>query len=745
MREVVQEQAHVDEAYARLDQIRERTAHQLAEVRRAGAVGTPQARSERDAFTAMYENRAAQLRGVEDRLCFGRLDLTEGTRRYIGRIGLSDDERRQLLVDWRAPSAQSFYRATAAQPDGVVRRRHIVTRGRTVTGVEDEVLDLDSLAPEDAATLTGEGALLAALNASRSGHMRDIVGTIQAEQDTIIRSDLAGVLVVQGGPGTGKTAVALHRAAYLLYTHRGRLERSGVLLLGPNATFLRYIERVLPSLGETGVVMSTIGSLLPDVEATAVDDDAAAAVKGDPRMVDVLAAAVRSRQRVPRGPIELTVDGHRVVIRPGVVAAAREHARRRARPHNTARSAFLLELLDDLVRQLARDINAELDQDTRTALRSELRDSADVRRELNLLWLPLSPARLLADLYADGARLAEAAPRLTREERRALRRDRGAAWTAADVPLLDELAELLGEDDSTVSLAGQLAAADRRHAVEYAEDALALRGGDGLVTAAMLADRFSDSGPVMSVAERAAGDRTWTYGHVVIDEAQELSAMAWRMVMRRCPSRSMTVVGDLAQTSSPAGAGSWDGVLDPYVAGRWRLENLTVNYRTPRQVMDIAAAVLAAGGGAEAVAPRSARDGIDVPRAVGAAGPAALAGTVVATVGAELAGLGDGRLAVLTSRASFAAVAAAVGAAYPGRVSTATSLDDAVTVLTVREAKGLEVDVVVVVEPAEVLAESPRGVADLYVALTRPTQRLRVVHARPLPAAMMGMRTVDGV
>src|SRR6476620_4876203 len=264
--EVALEQGYVDTLYHRLDTLRARTAAELAAVRRAGPSGTHQNRSERDSFATLHEIRLAQLEAVEDRLAFGRVDLRDGSRRYIGRIGLSDDEQTQLLVDWRAPAARGFYQATAAAPGDVVRRRHLATRGRKVTGLEDEALDLAALDATQRSTLTGEGALLAAVGAARTGRMGDIVATIQAEQDRIIRSDLTGVLVVQGGPGTGKTAVALHRAAYLLYTYRELLGRSGVLVVGPNSLFLRYIEQVLPSLGETGLVMSTPGALYPGIE-----------------------------------------------------------------------------------------------------------------------------------------------------------------------------------------------------------------------------------------------------------------------------------------------------------------------------------------------------------------------------------------------------------------------------------------------------------------------------------------------
>ena len=307
--ELSAEQARVDQLYSHLDHLRARTEASLDQVRRAPVVPTPAGRAERDAFDALHTERLHQLRAVEDRLVFGRLDLADGIRRYIGRLGLSDDDRHQLLLDWRAPAASAFYQATAAAPDGVLRRRHLALRGRTVTSLDDEVLDADALAAalaagrQDLATVAGEGALMSALTAHRTGRMRDIVETLQSEQDRVVRSELAGALVVQGGPGTGKTAVALHRAAYLLYTHRDRIARSGVLVMGPTTVFLRYIEQVLPSLGETGVVLVTPGQLFPGVEASYRDRDEVAVLKGELRMASVVKAAVRRRQRLVSEPV----------------------------------------------------------------------------------------------------------------------------------------------------------------------------------------------------------------------------------------------------------------------------------------------------------------------------------------------------------------------------------------------------------------------------------------------------------
>ena len=731
--QVAGEQERVDVMYARLDVLRERTAADLAAIRRTRATGTHQSRSERDAFAVLHENRLAQLWAVEDRLCFGRLDLTDSSRRYVGRIGLSDDAQRRLLVDWRAPAAMPFYQATAATPGDVVRRRHLVTRGREVTGVEDDVLDMEAMDDDERAALQGEGALLAAVTAQRTGRMADIVATIQAEQDRIIRSDATGVLVVQGGPGTGKTAVALHRAAYLLYTHRERLERSGVLVVGPSPVFLRYIDQVLPSLGETGVVLLTAGQLFPGVDARHGDASEVAAVKGDRRMAGVLARAVAARQRVPDEPVRMDVDGHTLVLRPRAVAAARDKAQRAGKPHNEARVVFVKDLLVQLAEQMGRSMGTPLDPEDRADVIAELRASVDVRRALNLAWMPLTPQRLLTGLFGRPGRLEEAAPDLTPAERALLRRGPDAPWTTDDVPLLDEAAELIGDDVSGPSAAERVRAKAHREELEYARGVLTMTGAGGMVTARDLVDRFAESGPYLSVAERAAGDRTWAYGHVVVDEAQELSPMMWRLLARRCPTRSMTVVGDLAQTRAAAGATSWQQALSPFVGNRWRLEQLTVNYRTPAQIMAAATAVLQAAG-LDATAPRSVREGTwpPVTTRLDDVTPEA----VVAIVREEAALLDGGRLAVVTTPARHGDTLAALRGAFPDVGAGATALDSAVAVLTVADAKGLEFDGVVLVEPAEVLAEGVRGANDLYVAMTRPTQRLRVLHALDLPPGL---------
>jgi DNA helicase IV len=736
--EVAREQSYLDLLYARLDQLRDRALQSLQSLRAAPVVPTPGGRAERDAFDALHSQRVAQLQAVEDRLAFGRLDLTNGKRRYIGRIGLSDDEQAQLLIDWRAPAASTFYQATAAAPAGVARRRHINTRGRTVQSLDDELLDASGLDEQQLATITGEGALMTALSAHRTGHMRDIVATLQAQQDQIVRAPLGGILVVQGGPGTGKTAVALHRAAYLLYTHRDRIAKSGVLVVGPSPVFLQYIDRVLPSLGETGVVLATPGELFPGITARAAEAPPVSALKGDPRMSRLIRGAIRQRQRLIDQSIPVNIDGDRISLRPSVVAEARNRARQGGRPHNDARVTFVRHVLDDLAAQLARTRRQEFDAETRLELMAELRDNVDVRREINLRWMPLTAPGMLARLFALPDELSAAAGGvLSPEEQKLLFREPGSGWTAADVPLLDEAADLIGADVAIAAAAAReraLTAADREQALDHARSVLASNPDAGsMMTAEMLADRFTDAGEVLTVADRARDDRDWAYGHVVVDEAQEVSPMLWRLLARRVPSRSMTIVGDLAQTSSAAGATAWGDMLEPIAKDRWRIRELTVNYRTPGLIMRPAVAMLRAAGMPEIAEAESAREGDWPPEAIRfGTGPDQLVAAVMTALQRDDETLGGGRFAVIVPRSLPAAVRQSLqhaidqGPIGPGRVS----------LLDVEETKGLEFDSVVVVEPALIIADSPRGANDLYVALTRPTQRLTVVHSAELPEGL---------
>ncbi|MGV1003342.1 MAG: HelD family protein [Candidatus Nanopelagicales bacterium] len=741
------EQLAVDVLYDRLDELLARAARDLERAKRAQTTGTPASRVERDAHIARLTDRVGSFTAAATRLVFGRLDFTDpraGEIR-IGRLSLSDASQRPLLSDWRATAAEPFYRATGADPMGVLRRRHITLEGRRVASVEDDILDAQAAGDT---RFEGGGALLAALVAKRTGRMSDIVATIQAEQDRVIRSPLPGVLVVAGGPGCGKTVVGLHRAAYLLYTYRDQIARSGVLVVGPNQLFLRYISQVLPGLGESSAVLVTPGELYPGLQAEPEADDAVAVVKGDLRMAEVISAAVKERQRVPSGPRVLDVIGTRITLTPAMVNSARDRARASRRPHNQARRVFALSLLDRLVTALAsaRGLDPESNRDI---LLGDLRDSKDVRREVNLAWMPVSPEKLLRDLWATPELLAKVAPGLTPSERALLRRERALLFTISDVPLLDEAAELLGEEDEIARAAAAAAAVERAQEAEYARGVLEMADismraqaddeGWMELSADQLMDSYSGGGRVRrSVAESALSDRTWVFGHVVVDEAQELSPMAWRLLVRRCPAKSMTVVGDLAQASSASAPTSWEAVFDRLAPGRWSQVRLSVNYRTPAPVMELAAAVAQAAGVAADI-PRAARDG-EHPLILAAAD---LAAEVISQVKLAISDPTVGNLAVIATPDTAQTLARKLGAALT-RAQLGhgpDALDAKVVVLTPTQAKGLEFDVVVVAEPGEIAGEpgaSRVAVHDLYVALTRPTRRLVVVHAGDLPPGFPG-------
>lgn len=739
------ERAYVAKLYARLDELRDMNEKKLKNTRKNQAVGSHQNRSERDAYAQHYEDRLAQYNAVDHRLAFGRLDLDDEAIRYIGRIGLATEDHERLLIDWRAPEAGTFYQATAFNRQGVRRRRHLMLERREVTGFEDDVLD-SAMLDEGDENLHGEGALLAALNRKRTGRMGDIVATIQAEQDAIIRADLAGVRVVQGGPGTGKTAVALHRAAYLLYTFRERLNNAGVLVVGPSASFMWYIERVLPSLGETGVVMSSLATLYPGIKAVPETDPAVARVKGDLRMAEVIKKAVADRQKVPAKPVKMYVDSTAIEMTPGMVKHARAAARSTGKPHNEARETFVKVLLKELTVQLNEKLDVAAGHAVdRPYLEEDIRESMDVRRAINLAWMPLSPETLVRSLFSKPHYLHSAtAGGLTDSERDALARAANMPFTESDVPLLDEAAELLG-DFSKVAGAGAAARAEAAHqanlenarkALENADQQLADMGVDGVVTAEQIAELNEERGERMTAARAAQADRTWAYGHVVVDEAQELSPMQWRLLMRRCPMKSFTIVGDIAQASSAAASQSWAQALEPFVGERFTLEELTVNYRTPAQISDTAVAVARAAG-LEISAPRAVREGSWAPtaRIVGEDG---LYPAVVSTVSDELEQGAGGLIGVIVSEERYRETALAIAAEHKGKLGTsASALEHQVLILTPWEAKGLEFDTVIIVEPADLVRAANGSVGDLYVSMTRPTQRLHLLASRELPAGLV--------
>ena len=714
------EQAYVDTLFAHLDAEVARAQARLEGVQRDVDPDNPDS----DALVRReteYHGLNAKLDALnvaETGLVFGRIDVAEDDpenpvsgrpdleRRYIGRMGIDDreDNYRTLLLDWRAPLARPFYLATTAHPEGVESRRNIRMRGRTVTAVDDEVLSGDS-AESTSAGVGSESALRRAMNEARTGHMRSIVETIQREQDEIIRDPTRGVMVVQGGPGTGKTAVALHRIAYLLYTWREQLTRTGVLVVGPNATFLEYISRVLPELGETGVVLSTVDQLVPGFTPDGSDSTAGREVKGSIEMVTILKRAVQAYETVPDAPVRLTFDGVPVDATPQMVKAARTRARRSRRPHNQAWAHFAEHLTQLLAEALARRIgedplggtnllsDADVDQ-----LHDDLADDPQVQRLIDAHFPELEPAEVLDALLTSKDAIAEVAGDYDDYTRAALYRAPGSPFSHADTALVDELAVLIGtvdpeeqrrkEEEEWRELVAEaegaldvLASSESTDNDDDQFEAEILSAAD-VIDAETLASRQRET-DTRSTAQRARADQTWAYGHVIVDEAQELSPMEWRMVFRRCPSRWMTLVGDTAQTSSPAGVDDWSAALDPFVGERFRLHELTVNYRTPKEIADYAAEILAH------IDPQAV-----IPQAIRASG-------------VPVQFVPD--LEALEHRAAREGLTAVIDAENVG------------------DMKGLEFDHVVVVEPGKIIEASPQGWQDLYVAVTRATQTLTVV------------------
>jgi DNA helicase IV len=764
------EQELLDRAYDGLEFMRGEARHMLQGVLDLGRGGTFQSRTERDIVVRTSLARLEQLDIGDQALYFGRIDRLPqpgdgalGESFHIGRLAVSGPDHEPLVVDWRAPVAEPFYRATGLDPQGLARRRHLAVRGRTVLGLEDEYFVAPDGRPggttqtppvddgkgerllTDGLLLGGPGALLSALGQARTGHMGDIIGTIQREQDEIIRSPLAGVLVVQGGPGTGKTAVALHRAAYLLYTHRFPLERQGVLVVGPNPLFLRYIEQVLPSLGETGVSLSTVAGLVTEVRVRGVDDPAAAKLKGDVRMVKVLARAVRTRQRPLRRDVEIPFGAGVLRLRAAATEDIVALARRRPGTHNARRrfveAQVLRALAEEYRSRLARS-GAALDeipsQEEQDDLAQRLRRVPEVIEALDRMWPRLSAHEFLHDLLGARPLLAAAGKGiLSAAEVQRLHRPRSASldgvpWTAGDTALIDEARTLLGP---------RRGGRPNRPRAARSEDAVA--ADVGFWPQGLAASPVPAASPV-----HGADDDIRSFGHIVVDEVQDLSPMQLRMLARRSLSGSMTVVGDIAQATGPWAPKGWDDItrhLSPQRSPR--LVELTVSYRTPSEVVALASQVLASATPA-VTPPRPVRQSGHAPRVV-ATTRTRLAATLADVSREELAAVAPGRVAVLgpgvmIPELTRALVDAGLDPVDP-RDPAGQGLAAALVVLPANEANGLEFDSVVVVEPSRVAAvadepagEGPpvpttRGLRTLYVAFTRPTKRLSVVHAEPLP------------
>ncbi|WP_433378852.1 HelD family protein [Actinoplanes sp. CA-142083] len=725
--EIAAEQEIVDRVYARLDAMRERAGSLAHEGHRRAAAGPATGLVERDALVHRAATRLNALDAEEEGLVFGRLDFDDHETYHIGRLGVRDGTE-PLLIDWRAPAAAPFYRATTGDPLGVLRRRVIICRGQEVLDLDDDVLAEDT---GDLRVL-GEGALLAALRRSRGPHMRDIVTTIQREQDEAIRAPARGVTVITGGPGTGKTQVALHRAAYLLYTDRGRFTDGRILVVGPSTVFTNYIGRVLPSLGEDSVHLRAIGELVDGVVAERRDPAEVARVKGDDRMLGVLAELIW--QAPPESPSQMRIvyAGQVLKLDASDLDRARRKVRAKAAKPNAARRAAAAALIGALWSKVDGE---HLD---RQLFIDEIAGRGEFHEFLFAWWPPLTPAGVLGWL-ADPARVVG----LDADAARTLATSYGKEFAVDDVPLLDELAGLLGEapvaarvtepewklrelstgtrtvstfvlscglrdgwelyapgHPTPIAVAGPGIDNDAVAAAQRWSEMVILREGHRVVGWTDGYDPHGEEGYVpllaepLPVEEPDDGPAEEPYLHVILDEAQDLSPMECRMIARRAEHASMTIVGDLGQATHPLAAGSWPALVERLGKRESRTLELNTGYRVPQVIADYAAQYLAPG----LTPTRSYRPG--------------------------------GELSIRQTDDLDAAVREAV-AAIPEEATVAVIAADAY--LPAALVKGLEFDHVIVVEPADIVAAEPRGRNRLYVVLTRAVASLTILHRKPLP------------
>jgi DNA helicase IV len=667
--ELEREQAKLDTARRALAAMRERTASLLTDLRAAGKPDLD--------LEATLSHRLKLLAETNRPLFFGRTDHIDGTRWYIGRRHVEDSTGNPLVIEWRVPAATPFYRARPADPLGLDRRRQFMIDGTTVTSFADDLFG--ELAASGEQRLRGGDALLAELERTRAGEMADIVATIQVEQDEVVRAPMPGILAVQGGPGTGKTAIGLHRAAYLLYNHP-ELAQSGVLVVGPSRTFIRYIGQVLPSLGETAVVQVALADLVHGVAATAEDAAEVARLKGDLRAAALVAAALG--QLRGRADTDLVVDVglRRIGVPAGEVNAIAERIAERGGPHRSGRAALRAQLLSAVHRRVVGVMGVDVDK---ARLDREVRAQASFDKVLDACWPAVSARGLVGELLSDRRRLAKAAAGIFGDEEwpLLLRKRAGAksSWTTSDLALVDE-------------------------------------------------------------AEWLIAGRGRTFGHVVADEAQDLTPMQVRMLARRNPAASFTVLGDLAQATGPFTPRSWEEATAPLTGvgdGRasFALSELTLGYRAPATVLELASRLLPEA--APGVVPTEAVRRGKTPPSIMRVPPAELAATAAGEA-ARLAEQGFYVGCIVPEGARSGVLAALRRQGTHFGIAERDGLLQPVTVVTPRGAKGLEFDAAVVVEPAEVAGQDSggAGLRLLYVCLTRPIQHLTIVHSEELPAGL---------
>lgn len=757
------EQEYIDSAYARLDDMRTQAQAIEDGYEDVGRGGTHQAKYEKDAAISLARSRIAALNIGSQPLCFGRLDVDAASEiegkntAYIGRLAVSDENQEPLVIDWRAPVAEPFYRATALDPLGVIRRRHFHMNDREIVRIDDEVFD-ESQASQNKLNIVGEAALLTAVSKKRTGRMGDIVATIQKEQDLAIRANINNVLIVTGGPGTGKTAVALHRAAYLLYTHRNTLANTGVLLVGPSKTFLRYIDEVLPSLGEDDVHLRTLQTLRTGNTVIEKDSRKVAALKGDSKMVKFLSRALLDREHPVPKTIEIHIDGYQLSINSRNTAKIIATTQSKPGSHNFKRPVFVKLLVRDLIRQYQKQMldafkgssdsihgsslglsgNKVVDvevakklsegrhapEEWYDSIADRLRHHDEVKKAIERMWPIISGAELYHDLCSFDALISSAGKGILEDwEKKALKKSRAASieevvWTDCDLALIDECDALCGPISAAKPKAKQ---GGYNSDIEHASRVIGELGLSGFMTASELAQRYN----LNESSGESSNDEIRTFGHILVDEAQDLTPMQWRMIARRCPSMSMTIVGDFAQASLPGACSNWDEVIEILSSvNRTSSQTvlLSVNYRTPAEVMDLAHDIM------REVSPELAQT--EAVREVGAKPKVIQSDVLFSEVKSLIKPALDvgGTIVVIAVEESHEALAKELEE-FNASADPTQAIDSKVAIVSAPDAKGLEFDHVIVVDPHQIVGDvrRPSGWKSLFVTLTRATQSLSVI------------------
>jgi len=752
-----EEQKQIDIIYNRFYELWEEAEKRANELKASREFITMANNVERNALIDHHLDQVAIYRQVKNRLIFGKLTFEDGSTKYIGRIAITDKDKNFLLYDWRSKSSEDFYQATSINPKNIKIRTHIFLQENKIVGLEDELFDYS----DKNVSVSGESAILKSLNEGRTNKMNDIVATIQKEQDEIIRSQVDGALVVQGGAGTGKTAVALHRAAYLLYEKKNLLTKSGILLIGPNNKFLYYIDSVLPSLGETGVISKSISNLYYGIEATLTENPIAQRIKGDLKMIEGIKNMIKLYLRVPKEAIQFRHNNIDMSIEPEIIKNNQAKALKLNAPFNDQRKYFIRFMIEDLLEEYKKKINETYagfvdSNDLAGELKEAKKDFFHIReiiRTLNYSWMQLLPKKVINDLFSSEKIIEICLPWVRTQDVPYLIKSDKENFSKFDIPLIDQADQLITSIETSTTkkyskVQQEIAQSTVESLFQYGQDNYGDRSFPAIISAEDILSR-QEQEYQPTINKLSSQDRNWTFGHVIVDEAQELSPMDWNMLIRKCPSKSFTIVGDVMQTSSPAGTRNWDQRIKEFFQDNYQIKKLTINYRNPKEVAQLAYKVLKKSGSEIEIneAPRKVPKSVEI-KSTGVYEVYQDAAHSAYELINQYVEFGQyGKVVVIVrpekveelTKAIYQFIEDDYGQIVADQIHSLKAPDAQLEIISPEESKGLEYDAVVLVEPIDLQEfdannkQTQESKSALYIAMTRPTQKLVVVHFKDLP------------